>query len=265
MSQRFPFGGRGQGGFGGGLTGPVPTDLWVLFGLIFFTLTLGSFEATRGVTDWLRLTPFVWLRGFLWQLITYPFISVGGTGPLWFLVEMVIIFMFGRDVLSRLGRRQFWQLLLAAAGVAAIAAALVGIVIQLVAGVEALGRTFILMQGQRMILTILIAAFATMNRNATVLLFFVLPIQARWFLLLEIVFAFLAFLSTKDVAGFVGICTAVGFTFGSLTGWRTQGWILQTRLRAQQTWLKLRLAWLRRRRGLHVVPDDKDKDDPWLH
>ena len=122
-----------------------------------------------------------------------------------------------------------------------------------------------MMQGQRMIVTILIAAFATLNRNATILLFFVVPIQARWFLLLEIVFAFLAFLSSHDLAGFLGICAAVGFTFGSLTGWRTQGWWLQTRLRAQQQWMKIRLAWLRRRRGLHVVKGDKPNDDPWLH
>lgn len=265
MSNRSPFGGRGPGGFAGGLQGPIPTDLWILLGTVLFTLTLGSFESTRGVVEWLRLTPLVWLRGFLWQLATYPFISIGATSPIWFLVEMVILFMFGRDVLNRLGRKQFWKLLFGAAVVAGIVAVLVGVVLQLIGGVESLRTAFLLMQGQRMILTILIAAFATMNRNATILLFFVLPIQARWFLLLEIIFAFLAFLSTHDLAGFLGICAAVGFTFGSLTGWRTQGWWLQTRLRFHQYWLKLRLSWLRRRSGLHVVKDDDTKKDPWLH
>jgi hypothetical protein len=256
--------GRAPGGLGGGLTGPIPTDLWVLLGLILFTLTLGSFQTTRGITDLLRLTPWVWMRGFVWQLATYPCIAVGGAGPFWLLIEMVILFMFGRNVLAQLGRRQFWKLLFSATLVAAVGAVLVGLLIHLIGGVGALANAFVLMQGQRMILTILIAAFATLNRNATILLFFVLPIQARWFLLLEIVFAFLAFLSTHDLAGFVGICAAVGFTFGALTGWRTQGWILQFRLRLQQWWLKTRLAWLRRRRGLHVVQDDKKKD-PWLH
>ncbi len=265
MSSRSPFGGPRQGGFGGGLTGPVPTDLWVLLGVILFTLTLGSFEATRSVTEWLRLTPLVWMKGFVWQLVTYPFISVGATSPIWFLIEMVILFLFGRDVLTKLGRRQFWKLLISAAGVAGVLAVLVGIVIHLVAGPASLQSAFVLMQGQRMIVTILIAAFATMNRNATILLFFVLPIQARWFLLLEIVFAFLAFLGTHDLAGFLGICAAVGFTFGSLTGWRTQGWWLQTRLRFEQQWLKIRLAWMRRRRGMHVIKGDKRDDDPWLH
>ena len=265
MNSRNPFGGRGPGGIGGGLSGPIPSDLWALLGVILFTLTLGSFDATRGITDWLRLTPLVWLRGFVWQMVTYPFISMGATSPIWFLIEMVILLMFGRDVFMRLGRRQFWKLLVVAAGVAGLVAVMVGIIIHLVAGLEGLQTAFLLMQGQRMIMTILIAAFATLNRNATIMLFFVLPIQAKWFLLLEIAFAFLAFLSTHDLAGFLGICTAVGFTFGSLTGWRTQGWWLQTRLRLEQIWLKQRLAWLRRRRGLHVVKDDKTKDDPWLH
>ena len=110
MNRGNPFGGRGAGGLGGGLTGPIPTDLWVLLGLVLFTLTLGSFQTTQVVTDLLRLTPWVWLRGFIWQLITYPFIAVGRSGPFWLLVEMLILFMFGRDVLLRLGRKQFWKL-----------------------------------------------------------------------------------------------------------------------------------------------------------
>ena len=265
MSTRSPFGSRPGGGFSGGLTGPVPTDLWVLLGLVLFTLTLGSFDASRGFIELFRLTPLVWLRGFVWQILTYPFVSVRAASPIWFLIEMVILFMFGRDVLRRLGRRQFWQLLVVTSGVAGVVAVAVGLLIHWIAGVDALQGVFQLMQGQRMIVTILIAAFATMNRNATILLFFVLPVQARWFLLLEIVFAFLAFLSSHDLAGFLGICAAVGFTFGSLTGWRTQGWILQTRLRMREQWLRLRLAWLRRRRGLHVIKGDKRDDDPWLH
>jgi hypothetical protein len=73
------------------------------------------------------------------------------------------------------------------------------------------------MQGQRTLLAFAIAAFATLNRHATILLFFVLPIQARWFLWLEVLFAFIAFLATKDLAGFVGICVVVGGTYALLS------------------------------------------------
>ena len=41
------------------------------------------------------------------------------------------------------------------------------------------------------------------------LLFFVLPIEARWFLGLEVLFAFLGFLNSKDLAGFIGVVSGV--------------------------------------------------------
>ena len=173
--------------------------------------------------------------------------------------------MFARDALNKLGRRGFWRLLVVTSLVAGLVAVCIGLLTQLIAGPQA-SQGPILMQGQRMLVIILIAAFATLNRNATILLMFVLPIQARWFIPLEIVFAFLGYLSTKDLAGFLGICAAVAFTFGWLTGWRRQGYLRDFRLQATQAWLKLRLAWWRKRRGIHVVPkQDSSKKDPWLH
>ena len=263
MNRDNPFG--GGGGIGFGLTGPVPRDLWILLGVIFATFSMQFFSALAWLPNLLRLTPAVWQNGFIWQIVTYPFIGFGAPN-FWFLLELLILFMFGRDVLYRLGRKGFWRLLIVTSAVAGLVAVAVSLLAQWVGGPDTLRTAMILMQGQRMLLTILIAAFATMNRSATILLFFVLPIQARWFLPLEIVFAFLGFLSTHDFAGFVGICVAVGFTFGWLTGWRRQEWTRSLRLRAQQAWLKLRLTWLRKRRGIHVVPkEDPSKRDPWLH
>lgn len=265
MNHGNPFRGGGSGSVIGGLTGPVPRDLWVLLGVLFFTFSLQFFSATASLPALLRLTPAVWLRGFLWQMLTFPFIGIG-LPNFWFLLELLILFLFGRDVLLRLGRRQFWRLLVFSTVVAAGVAVVIGVIVGLIAGAAALQNAFLLMQGQRFVLTVLIAAFATLNRHATILLFFVLPIRARWFLLLEIVFAFLGFLGTHDLPGFAGLCVAVGFTFGALTGWRRQEWAWQLRLRLRQLWLKLRLAWLRRRRGLHVVRDDEKSDKgPWLH
>jgi len=265
MSPGDPFGNRAGMGFGGGLTGPVPRDLWILLGIIFVSFSMQFFSALAWMPALFRLTPDVWQRGFIWQIFTYPFIGFGAPN-IWFLLELLILFMFGRDVLYRLGRKGFWRLMIVTSAVAAVVAVIVSLLAFWVGGVEVLLSAMMLMQGQRMLLTILIAAFATMNRSATIMLFFVLPIQARWFLPLEIVFAFLGFLSTHDLAGFLGICAAVAFTFGWLTGWRGQGGFRSLRLRAQQAWLKLRLAWMRKRSGIHVVPrDDRSKKDPWLH
>ena len=264
MNQGNPFGGRGGGAFVGGLSGPVPTDIWVLLGTIFVTFSMQFFDSLAWLPALLRLTPAVWQSGYLWQLVTYPFIGFGQPS-FWFLLELLILFMFARDALNKLGRRGFWRLLVVTSLVAGLVAVCIGLLAQLISGPQAVQGP-ILMQGQRMLVIILIAAFATLNRNATILLMFVLPIQARWFIPLEIVLAFLGYLSTKDLAGFLGICAAVAFTFGWLTGWRRQDFFRPMRLQAQQTWLKLRLAWMRKRRGIHVVPkQDSSKKDPWLH
>lgn len=254
------------GGAGIGLTGPVPRDLWLLLGIVFATFALRFAAATAWLPALLRLTPDVWQRGFVWQAATYPFVGAGQPG-FWFVVELLILLMFGRDVYFRLGRPGFWALL--AKG--AVVSALVAVAVELLAGALGGGAPlgFPLMQGQRFLITILVAAFAALNANATILLFFVLPIQARWFLLLEIVFAFMGLLGTGDVAGFFGLCTAVGagvWLAGGLSGgpWRRLG------LQARQAWLRARLAWIKRRRGLRVVrgPNGGGPDggpDRWLH
>ncbi|HEV2846568.1 MAG TPA: hypothetical protein VG477_17060, partial [Thermoanaerobaculia bacterium] len=99
----------GMGGLGGfGLGGPAPRDVLAILGVLFFTFTLGFFETTRIVPDLLRLTPFAWQSGFLWQVATYPFVGNGGAG-FWFLLELLILYMFGRDVFFGLYRRHFWR------------------------------------------------------------------------------------------------------------------------------------------------------------
>jgi len=254
---------RASGG-GFGLTGPVPREIWLLLGIVFGTFSLQFFAVTAWLPAALRLTPEIWRHGYLWQAVTFPFVG-SGTPGFWFVLELLILLMFGRDVCNRLGRSGFWSLLVKAALVSAVVAVAVAL-LQTVLGGAASPSRFALMQGQHFVITVLIAAFATLNANATVLLFFVLPIQARWFLLLEVVFAFMGFLSTGDLAGFLGLCTAVGagvlLVGGRLSGgpWREIG------LRARQVWLRARLAWLKRRRGLRVVRNEDDRGpDRWVH
>ena len=272
---------RWAGSFGG-LTGggPIPRDLLVLLGVLFLTFTLQFFDATRPLVALLRLGPDVWQRGFLWQLATYPFAGFGAPS-LWFLLALLMIFWFGRDVFSRLGRRRFWRLLVGVAMTAGVAAVAVELLAGRRAAVEDFlsgrggllgGAGFPLLQGQNAVLVILIAAFATLNRHATVYLMFVLPLQAKWFLPLEILFAFLGYLSTKDLPGFLGICAAVGTTWAVLTPgglkrlWRQrrEAW-----LRIQQRWLRLRLRLARRRRGFRVIEGEKGNGKvhrgPWVH
>ena len=148
--------------------------------------------------------------------------------------------------------------------VGGVVAALVQLVMDLASASPGPG-TFPILQGERMLVAVLIAAFATLARDAVIYLFFVLPIRASWFLGLEILFAFLAFLSTRDLAGMLGIWAAVGFTFFSLRGRLSGGGLRELWLKAQERWFKFRLQQVKRRRGWEVLPGGKDDKDPWLH
>jgi membrane associated rhomboid family serine protease len=256
------FGGGPGGGFGM-LGGPPPRDLLIVLCTLFVTFALQFFEATRIVPALLRLTPLVWHAGFVWQLVTYPFVGYGGPS-FWFLVELLILFMFGRDAYAGLGRKHFWRLVLITAVVAGALALAVDAVQESATGLLQPG-SFPLLQGQRVLLAILVAAFATANRRATILLFFVLPIEARWFLGLEILFAFIGFLASHDLGGFLGICAAVGLSFLYVRDGGFGRGLRQTRLRVERWWLQRKLERARRRRGLRVIKGQGDGGNRWLH
>ena len=243
--------------------GPPPRDVIILLVVLFGTFSLQFFESTRALIELLRLTPAVWQQGFLWQLGTYPFIGRGGPS-IWILLELFILYIFTKDVFARLGRRDFWRLFAWTVGASAGAAVLVQLLTQ---GAGA-PSPFTLMQGQRMLLVIAIAAFATLFGHATIYLFFVLPVRARAFLWIEILLGFIGFLGTRDLAGFVGICVAVGLTYNILSAGSLQKVLREGYLRVEQQQIKWKLARMRKKRGLHVVkpPKEKsDRDDPWVH
>jgi hypothetical protein len=228
--------------------GSVPSDLIALLCVLFATYTLDAFAATRGLVRLLQLSPEVWQVGFLWQIVTYPFAE--NFNGIWFLVVGLMVVQFGSQVFRAMGRKAFWRLILTASVIAALAA----IAAQLILGLLGLpgplmSRPFGMMLGAEMVLTILVAAFATLFRHATIYLFFVLPIQAGWFLWLEILIAFIAFLSTKDFGGFVGITTAVLTTYFLVSGRGVGRWLRETRLRIERRVLEARLKRMHRKPG----------------
>lgn len=256
-----PFGGGGGGMRFGGLTGgsPPPRDILILLAVLFGTFSLQFFSATAGLLGWLRLTPLVWHRGLVWQLFTYPYVGAG-PASIWILLQLLILYWFSKDVYYRLGRKNFWKLMTWATVGGAVLAVLVNLATSLLSGGYAPGADFQLMQGQYILLSVIIAAFATLFGDATILLFFVLPVKARWFLPIELLFAFISYLSSKDLAGFVGICSAVGITWVLLTG-PAAGRILksgprQLWLRLQHWWMRRKLDNLRKKRNFKVVPGE---------
>jgi len=249
------------GGLGGGLTQPAPRDGWMIIAGVFVTLSLRFFATTSWLPTLLELSPSVWERGFLWQLVTYAFVGRGPSG-LWLLITLLILYMFAGQVYGRLGRRGFWRLLIGGVATGGVVAAVVQLVSNLMSGVPGIG-TFPILQGERMLVAVLIAAFATLAGDAIIYLFFVLPVRAGWFIGLELIFAFLAFLSTRDLAGMLGVWAAVGYTVFALGGGLKPGGPREIWLRLQERWFRLRLKQMKSKRGLEVLPGGK-KDD-WLH
>jgi hypothetical protein len=254
------------GGFGG-LTGPIPRDLLILFGVLFATFAMQYFQATGFVIQLLRLSPLVWERGFVWQVATYPFIGFGG--GIFFLISLIFLYLFARDVFYGFGRRHFWRLVLFAAigsGIVALLADFLG----RLAGFAA-PQPFSLMQGQLLLWAVFVAAFATANRGATIYLI-IFPIEARWFLALEILIAFIGFLQSRDFAGFLGICTAVGIGYVYVKNGGRGIKLREIRLRIERRWIEWKLDRNKRKRGFRVIPGEggrggngEVKKGPWVH
>jgi hypothetical protein len=247
----------------------VPFDVLVILGTVFVTFSLQFFASTAWLPELLRLTPAVWQRGFVWQLVTYPLVGTGAPG-IWFLLELLILFWFARDVHRRLGSRSFRRLLAWATITASVTAVLVQLAAQLVPGAAG-PLPFVLLQGQRLIVVVVIAAFATLFGQATIYLFFVLPVQAKWFLWLEVLFAFMGFLGTRDLAGFVGVCAAIAVTYNLLTRGALRRGARELWLRMEQKRIQRKMARMRRQSGIRLVEDDeagkttRGPDDPWVH
>lgn len=251
---------------------PPPRDILVLIGVLFVTFTLRHFDTTALLPALLELTPLAWRSFFLWQVVTYPFVGFGAPG-IWFLLELLILFWFGRDVFRYLRRERFWRLLAWTCIPAALAAVAVDVLSGLGAGGSELTRlgAFQLMQGQRMLLTVMIAAFAMLYGQATILLFFVLPVKARYFIALELLFAFMAFLGSRDLAGFVGICVAVAMTYQLLSPGGLRRLWRNLWLRFQHKRYEAKLRKVRDRRGLRGIDGGRSGkgpsggSGPWVH
>jgi hypothetical protein len=258
-------------GFAGG---PPPRDLLVLIGTLFVSYAL----LRMGVAEllYLSLTPQAITKGFLWQIVTYPFVAAPTESSLWFLFSLLMIFWFGRDAYRALGRRAFrinlaWGALTAAvvASLVELVSVLVGYAASPLAELSQRGDVplpYPLLGGQYVLLTILIASFAVLYGNATIYFMFILPVRARHFLWVEILFAFMGYLDTHDLPGFLGLTAAVGIVYANLAMGGPRRALREWRLRLERRILE---AKLRRARGRFKVVEKKDDDDvirgPWVN
>jgi hypothetical protein len=241
-----------------GFSSGYPRDVLALLVFVFVTYSMQFFSATAWIVALMRLTPMVWQLGWVWQLVTYP-VAGAGDASVWVLLELLFLFFFARDVFARLGRRGFWRMLLTGALAGGVVALLVDWLARWTTQVAE--GSLVLVQGQHMLFVVVIAAFATLYRDATIMLMMIVPLRAKWFLPLEVLLAFIGFLKTHDLAGFLGICAAIAVVWGTLAQGGLRRTTREAWLRAQGWWLKQRMGRLRRKRGFRVV----ERRDPWLH
>jgi hypothetical protein len=248
------------GGFGAGAS-PPPRDILIILGVVFGTFALQFFSATAVVPALLGLGPWLF-RGAVWQLLTYPFVG-GGPVSLWFLVSLLLIFLFGRDVYWRVGRTRFWSHLIQVTATSGVVAALIEALAMAVGNPSQV--PFILMQGQYVLVTVFIATYATLFADRTILLFFVVPIQARWFIWIEFLVAVMGYLGTKDLGGFAGITTAIALSWILLRPGGPARVVDDFRLRTRRMWLEWRLARMRRDRDFDVIDGGSSGSNDYVH
>lgn len=143
--------------------------------------------------EWLPFFSERVLGGQLWRVVTY---GLYNPPSLWFAVDMLMLFWFGREVEKFFGRRTFLKLYAGVYLLPPVLFTLLGLWHPTVlAGVESSFPLFI--------------AFATLYPNA-VLLFNLL---AKWVALILVALYTLIAISNRDLVGLVTLAATCGFAF----------------------------------------------------
>ena len=203
---RAVYGGGGHYTFGPGLMTPaVRMLLWTNVGI--FLLTTLVPPAFYWATSLFGLTPqLVLTRLWLWQPVTYMFLH-GGIGHI--LLNMLVLWMFGTQLERIWGSRFFLRYYLitgVGAGIATIGA---GLLPAAFAEPTYAGVTI----GASGAIYGLLVAFALYYPNAPVLMFFLFPVPARYFVM---IIGAIAFLSVPRGGGVAHIAHLGGLVVGYL-------------------------------------------------
>lgn len=237
------------GGFGGVSMRLTPmvkrlmianVSIWFVFALL---VNFGRQEwAATLYRDQLALEPAAVAFQFkIWQLATYSWLHDLGA-PMHILANMLGLFFLGPALETRWGPRDFLVFYLATGLIAGLFTVLVGLAMPGLFGTHVVGASGSIMA--------LLAGFSFALPNATLLLFFIIPVQARWVIWLAVVVDTIFFFSNPDASS-VAWHTHIGGVIGA--------WLLITgKWRPGRLIDSVRLARLqKRRRSLGVIEGGK--------
>jgi membrane associated rhomboid family serine protease len=194
-----------------------------------FTMVLTALSGLLGYSHFVE-TELIFrsrdvLQGHLWQAVTYAFVN----GPsLWFAIDMLLLFRFGREVEQFLGRRAFLRMY--------------GLLVLLGPAVFTLLGLFrpVMLAGSGGLHFAVFVAFAALYPNVEV--FF--GVAARWVALVLFAIYTLIAISAQSLTGlislWVGCSVAVAFI------WHQRGWLT----------LPSSLRFWKKQPQFHVVRDD---------
>ncbi len=221
-----------------------------------YVLTL----AWRPVLFVLGVSPQLFIEElYLWQPLTYIFVHDG----LFHLVfNMLGIWMFGVELERRWGTPEFTKFFLICGGIAGLATVAIALLpvdagwrLQSYAGVTV---------GASGAFYGIAYAWARASPHRTVLMFFVFPVRAKWFVLILIAMDFATAASSRltsgvsHVAHFAGLVAAYLYLNGGI-GKGPGG------LGAEMKYRYLRWKMNRLRKKFDVHQGGKDRQGPWVH
>jgi membrane associated rhomboid family serine protease len=225
-------------GFGFGMTPTVKKIILINVGVfVFQVLTQAAGYGT--VLRWLMLTPYAVLHSFmLWQLVTYLFLH-GGFFHILF--NMLALWMFGCELERTWGARRF-------------------LFYYFLTGIGA-GLTVVLVSPNSLIATLgasgaiygVLLAYGLLFPNRPIFLWFVIPIPAKYFVMIMGGIAFLSSLSASG-GGISHVAHLGGLVFGFLY-LRGRPYYFDFRNRYYR-WRRLRLQ-----RKFRVYMSERDREE----
>jgi len=135
----------------------------------------------------------VWSKGFIWQLVTYMFIH-GGFGHIF--MNMFVLWMFGTEIEHAFGKREFYKFYF----ITGIGSGIITMLFSLNSPVPVVGASGAIYG--------VLVAFAMLYPNRLIYFYFLIPVRAKYFVLIIGIITF--FSSFSQGAGGISHLTHLG-------------------------------------------------------
>jgi membrane associated rhomboid family serine protease len=156
---------------------------WVLLvaNLVVFVLqSINQVYIRWPVRDYLELSREGLAHGYLWQLLTFQFLHAG---PTHFVINELMLFIFGKTVEETIGRSRFLEVYFASGFVGGLLQILMGLLMgQVFPAIFGASDTSVV--GASASIFGLIAVFSLLQPDRLIYLWFVVPIPAKFFVLI---------------------------------------------------------------------------------